>query len=102
MLPGMRSRSDSENSKVAPAMIDGQSMGSTTWNRVRPVLPPRSADASSNESGTRSNPAKIGRITYGSQRYDSVMTTAGSPYPGPSIPNGASSQFRMPSSDSTD
>ncbi len=37
---------------------------------------PRSPDASSSEFGTRSSPAKIGRMTYGSQMYACVMTTA--------------------------
>jgi hypothetical protein len=46
--------------KIDPAMSDGTIMGSTTDRMVLPGLAPRSADASSRESGSRSKPAYNG------------------------------------------
>ena len=48
-------------------MIAGTSMGNTIVRSVCHADAPRSPAASRSESGTRSSPAKIGRITYGSQ-----------------------------------
>ena len=61
---------------MEPAMIAGVSIGNTIVRIVCHVDAPRSPAASSNEFGTRSSPAKIGRMTYGSQMYACVMTTA--------------------------
>ena len=68
-----------EKLKIEPAMMAGVSSGSTIVRIVCHVDAPRSPEASSSESGTRSRPAKIGRMTYGSQMYACVMTTAVSP-----------------------
>ena len=43
--------------KIDPATIAGKINGSTTERNVRPAGAPRSAEASSSESGTRSSPA---------------------------------------------
>ena len=43
--------------KIDPATMAGNTSGSTTDRNVRPADAPRSPDASSSESGTRSSPA---------------------------------------------
>ncbi len=65
--------------KIDPATSAGKINGSTTERNVRPAGAPRSAEASSSESGSRSSPAYTGRIMNGSHRYASVSVTATSP-----------------------
>ena len=82
--------------KIDPATTAGRAMGRTTERKVRRAWAPRSEDASSSESGSRSSPAKIGRIMYGSHRYESTSQSAVSPNPGPCSPSGPSAQSRTP------
>ena len=54
--------------KMDPATMPGSTMGSTTVRKVNQEPAPRSAEASSRESGTRSREPYTGRIMKGSQR----------------------------------
>ena len=48
--------------KIEPATTAGKAIGSTTRRIVVSAPAPRSPEASKSEFGTRSRPAKIGRI----------------------------------------
>ena len=63
----MKSPSVSEKVKIEPAAIPGRIRGNSTVRNVRQPRAPRSAEASSIESGTRSIAAHTGRIMNGSQ-----------------------------------
>jgi hypothetical protein len=58
----------SEKVKIEQATTAGSANGRITARNVRQAPAPRSEEASSSESGSRSSPAKIGRIMYGSHR----------------------------------
>ena len=72
----MKSPSVSENVKIEPATIPGSASGRSTRRTVVVPRAPRSADASSTESGIRSNAAKTGRIMNGSQMYENTIHIA--------------------------
>src|SRR5215218_5252190 len=62
MLTATKSPRVSETVKIDPATTAGRTRGRTTERKVRQAWAPRSEDASSRESGSRSSPAKMGRI----------------------------------------
>src|SRR3954454_17897700 len=73
---GMYSPTVSEKVKIDPATTPVSASGSSTRRNVVGDLAPRSPEASSRESGTRSMAAQTGRIMNGSQMYENTIHIA--------------------------
>src|SRR6187455_3834688 len=108
----MKSPSVNENVNTDPAAMPGTASGNTTLRNVCEGRAPRSAEACSNEPGTRSSAAAMGRIMNGSHMYTNTKNMPryeddidGPPIPGvasmasnkPESPSLAHSQGKMPS-----